>query len=47
MDGGFGAPLAAEDGEGFEDGLGEAEEVDEDGLVEGLAGRIVVGLVGG
>jgi len=47
VDGGFGAPLEAEDGEGFEDGFGEAEEVDEDGAVEGLAGRVVVGLVGG
>ena len=33
VDGGFGAPLVAEEGEGLEDGLGEAEEVDEDGVV--------------
>ena len=47
VDGGFGAPLATEEGEGFEDGFGEAEEVNENGVVKGLAGGIAVGLVGG
>ena len=39
--------MATEEGEGFEDGFGEAEEVNENGVVKGLAGGIAVGLVGG
>ncbi|MCY3958512.1 MAG: hypothetical protein OXG65_09475 [Chloroflexi bacterium] len=40
MDGRFGALMVAEDGEEFEDGLLQVDEVEEDVADEGLAGGI-------
>ena len=47
VDAGFGAPFEAQQVQGFQDAFGQTEQLDEDAVVQFLAGVVAVGFVSG